>query len=140
MEVGTVENAQLEQRVPKLCFRGPVSVQQVSGGDPLKVQLAVGTAGRSQRVEIARRDRYLVVRSKVCRHTELSQGDPLVWALTENATAGLGAVVVRGAYIWVEMALLADHVHDPELALAIEAVGLEADHLEAKATEGFNRF
>jgi len=135
-----MEYGEVEQRIPGLRFRGPVCVQRVEGGDPVKVQLAVGQAGRSQRVDITRWDPYLVVRSRVCKHTELDAGDPLVWTLTENATAGLGAVVVRGAYIWVEMALLADHVHDPELALAIEAIALEADQLEAKATEGFNRF
>ena len=60
--------------------------------------------------------------------------------LTENAGSGLGAIVVRGRSVWIEMVLLADYVDRPELALAIEAVGLEADRLEAKMSEGRDRY
>lgn len=131
---------QLEKVIGELQLHGDISVERVDSGDPIRVRLAFGGTKRSQRVEIAPWNRHLVVRSKVCKHAELGRGDPLAWTLTENATSGLGAVVVRGAYVWVEMALLADHVDEPELALAIEAVGREADHLEAKTTEGFDRF
>jgi hypothetical protein len=135
-----MDHDQLKERILGLHFRGPVEVQHVAGNESVCARLAIGEAGRTQNVEIRQQDRYLVVRSKVCKYSELNEGDPLIWTLTENASTGLGAVVVHGAYVWIEMALLADHVHDPELALAIEAVGLEADQLEAKATEGRNRF
>jgi len=135
-----MEHNQLKERIWGLRFRGPVKVRDVAGNESLCARLAIGEAGRTQSVEIRQQDPYLVVRSKVCKYSELNEGDPLIWMLTENAATGLGAVVVHGAYVWVEMALLADHLHDPELALAVEAVGLEADQLEAKATEGRNRF
>ena len=131
---------QIRKVIPSLRFGGPVKVETIEGGDPVKVSLSIGGGGRSQSVEITRWEPYLVVRSKVCKHDDLDKDHPLLWTLTENATSGLGAVVVHGAYLWVEMALLADHVDKPELALAIEAVALEADQLEAKATFGYDRF
>ena len=123
-----------------LQLTGPVRVRNVSESKTVRVDVVIGESERKQRLDLSIANVYLVVRSRVCKVEELGDHDPLEWTLTENATAGLGSVVARGAYLWVEMALLADHVDAEELALAVEAVGLEADQLEAKTTEGRDRF
>lgn len=136
-----METAKIEQAIPRLTFGGPVRVQSVEEGEPLRVVLGIGHGGRGQTVEIStRREPHLVVRSKICRLADLPEGDSLLWTLTENAGAGLAALVIDSPFIWAEMALLAAHVDEPELALAIEAVALEADRLEAKMGWGEDRF
>ena len=136
-----MELDELEKLIPTLRFGGRVPVRSVGGTEPLNVTLGIGDGGRGQKLEITSRwTPYVVIRSKVCAVDDLPGDDPLSWMLTENAGSGLGAIVVRGRSVWIEMVLLADYVDRPELALAIEAVGLEADRLEAKMSEGRDRY
>ena len=128
---------QLGERLWGLKLGGALKVRKISTGRTLSVWFDLIGSGRRQRVFLRMEGPHLVLRSRIGKLDEVDLADDAdLWILRENAVDGLGAVVRQGSYLCLEISLLFDHMEDDELALALEAVAVEADALEAKVWEG----